>query len=226
MQHTNIEWCRNSDGSPGYTSNPVKGLCPVACPYCYARAIYRRFKWDERIRFEPDEFKGWHRTKAGSRVFVGSMIDLFHRDVNPAWVRTILEMVKLYPDRTFMFLTKQPQNLAKFSPFPANAWVGVSVTDTRMALTACLALQNIEVPVKYLSIEPMLHPVNLPADFLANCGISWVICGAQTQPTVLPKREWVEDLERSCGKAGIPVFEKESLKPLFPERELRREWPR
>ena len=40
-----------------YTLNPVKGLCPMACPYCYARAMYKRFKWNPKIRIT-DEYPG------------------------------------------------------------------------------------------------------------------------------------------------------------------------
>ena len=54
LNPTDIEWCRNADGTPGYTLNPVKGMCPVDCknqdgkPYCYARRIYRWLKLDPR----------------------------------------------------------------------------------------------------------------------------------------------------------------------------------
>ena len=44
MNLTKIEWC-------DYTINPVKGLCPMACSYCYARRMYKRFKWNPEIRF-------------------------------------------------------------------------------------------------------------------------------------------------------------------------------
>ena len=70
MQKSKIEWT-------DYTSNPLKGLCPVACPYCYARGMYHRFKWNPDIWFEPRELETWKRIPAGSKVFVGSTIELF-----------------------------------------------------------------------------------------------------------------------------------------------------
>ena len=45
MNKTKIEWC-------DYTLNPVKGLCPVGCSYCYARRLYRRFGWNPKIRLD------------------------------------------------------------------------------------------------------------------------------------------------------------------------------
>ena len=81
MSKTKIEWVKNPDGSQGETINPVKGLCPVGCSYCYARAMYKRFKWDPEIRFDN---KAWRKIlydiesyKNPSRIFVGSTIELF-----------------------------------------------------------------------------------------------------------------------------------------------------
>lgn len=50
---------------------------------------------------------------------------------------------------------------------------------------------------------------------LEEAGISWIIIGAQTKPTVMPKIEWVREIVEACDKAGIPVFLKDSLKPLL-----------
>jgi len=46
-------------------------------------------------------------------------------------------------------------------------------------------------------------------------GISWVIIGAQTKPYKPPKIEWVQEIVEACDKAGIPVFLKNNLAPLF-----------
>ncbi len=46
-------------------------------------------------------------------------------------------------------------------------------------------------------------------------GISLVIIGSQTRPTVMPEIEWVQEIVEACDKAGIPVFLKNNLKPLI-----------
>lgn len=50
---------------------------------------------------------------------------------------------------------------------------------------------------------------------LEEAGISWVILGSQTMPTVMPKIEWVREIVEACDKAGIPVFIKNNLADAF-----------
>lgn len=50
---------------------------------------------------------------------------------------------------------------------------------------------------------------------LEEAGISWLIIGAQTRPTVFPKIEWVKEIVMASDQAGIPVFLKDNLKPLL-----------
>jgi len=102
----------------------------------------------------------------------------------------IMMTVKQCPQHTFLFLTKQPQNLIKFSPFPENCWVGVTATSYKMLLDALWELQDIQAKVKYLSLEPLLdwtHSEKEPndhigyiADWIRRAGISWLILGACT----------------------------------------------
>lgn len=157
MQHSKIEWLQ-TDGKPGYSVNPVKGYCPVGCPYCYARRMYDRFKWDKTIRYADASWFGIDHLPP-SRIFVGSTIELFGDWVITAWMNCILDQVKLNPQHTFIFLTKQPQNLQKYSPYPPNAWVGVSVDGTdnaplgRMLYTG---FGKVQATVKFISFEPLL----------------------------------------------------------------------
>ena len=219
MQKSGIEWC-------DYTSNPVKGYCPMGCSYCYARRIYDRFKWDKTIRFVPKEFEEWGKAKAGSKIFVGSMIELFGKWVNDDWLEEIFKYTKYHPDLTFQFLTKQPQNLIKFSPFPDNCWVGVTATDRDSYNNAVWYLKDVSAKVRFLSFEPLLD--NPVAGILDNRHswpvmygsilqdvIDWLIIGAQTKPTVMPKLEWVKEIVEAADSAGVPVFLKNNLAPLL-----------
>ena len=117
-----------------YTINPVKGLCPMACTdnrgkeYCYARRLYGRFKWNPEIRLEPEVMSGVYLSHIKpSRIFVGSTVELFGEWVKPEWLKYIFEMCKVFPQHTFIFLTKRPQELARCSPFPDNCCIGASI---------------------------------------------------------------------------------------------------
>ena len=110
MNKTKIEWC-------DFSVNPVKGYCPVACPYCYARRMYDRFGWDRRIRFNADEICKAEAIKEPSKVFVGSMMELFGPWVPGYAMGLILGRVRAIPRHTFIFLTKKPENLSRWNAF-------------------------------------------------------------------------------------------------------------
>jgi len=51
--------------------------------------------------------------------------------------------------------------------------------------------------------------------------VNWLIIGAQTNPTVYPCIEWVQELLVAAHNAGdLPVFLKDNLRPL-----IEKEWP-
>jgi len=203
VNKTKIPWC-------DYTINPVKGLCPMACEYCYARRMYKRFGWDQEIRYNPNAFKGL--PSKPSRVFVGSTMELFGSWVERDWWHMTMAKCLSRPQHTFIFLTKCPQNLPK--EFPDNCWVGVTITNNH---TYIGDLARVKANVKYLSIEPLLEWRDFPAqkgnlsEVLHKLGINWVIIGSQTQPTRHPQREWVDEIISACDKASIPLFIKEPL---------------
>lgn len=209
MNKTKIEWC-------DYTINPVKGLCPMACSYCYARRMYKRFKWNPEIRFDRKALDQLAEIKKPSRIFVGSTIELFGDWIKWWWLKTTLDFCLLYPQHTFIFLTKQPQNLIKWSPFPDNCWIGVSCTSMEMLNKAINFLPFISSEVKFVSFEPLLlwECPNSELDFVfQDSSINWVIIGQQTpySPKTAPKIEWVTEIVEACDKAKIPVFLKGNL---------------
>ena len=74
-------------------------------------------------------------------------------------------------------------------------------------------------------MEPLLGPVNLSKSE----GLpQWIILGAMTGPGSAqrkPKREWVEDIVREADTSKIPVFMKDSLRPIIGEENMRRDLP-
>jgi protein gp37 len=228
MQKSRIEWCVNEDGTPGYTSNPVKGYCPNPdCPLgenCYARRWYRRFGWNRAIEFWTKELDLWTKLKPRSRVFVGSTIELFGPWVPSYYMDIILARVRENPQATFIFLTKKPENLRQWSPFPKNCWVGATVTDQKSAETNISTMWNVLAPVRFISFEPLLGPINLGLGFAY---IDWCIIGAETgtrkgKPPLSEVHKWAGEITKAADNAGRPYFLKDNLR--WPT--VHREWPK
>lgn len=228
LNRTGIEWC-------DITCNPVKGKCPMACPYCYARRLHDRFRWDPTVRYEPSVLTALDKLRKPSRVFVGSTIELFGPWVPDEWLEEILTAVAAHHQHIFIFLTKQPQNLRRFSPFPKNCWVGVTATGRGGLVNPVSPLLYVDAAIKYVSVEPLLNnpwSVGRWIDEIRDVGINWLIIGGQTGPWKPPPEQWVREIVEAADKAGTPVFCKPNLwqsgrqsRPWPPDL-MRQEWPR
>ena len=174
----------------------------------YADPFYPRL-WPERLGQIPLFGKALG-------IFVCDMSDLFGIGIPESWTRTILNHIGECQRHRFYLLTKQPQNLIKWSPFPDNCYVGVTATGYDAFNNALDKLKCIEAQVKFISIEPLLEAIPFYMERLAYCGINWLIIGAQTKPEKLPKIEWVQEVVEAADKADIRVFLKDNLDELVP----------
>ena len=137
-------------------------------------------------RFWPERLQAMNKMPLHKGIFVCDMSDLFGIGVPEEWTKKVLHECWFWKDSRFYLLTKQPQNLVKWSPFPDNCWVGVSATNAKMAEEAGFWLWEVKAKVKFISFEPLLEqiPVHF-ADYISEEveGIKWVIIGAQTSHT-------------------------------------------
>ena len=168
--------------------------------------FYPRF-WEERL----DDLRTWTPAymMPPRGIFVCDMGELFGDWIPREWQERIFDVIKQCSQHRFYLLTKQPQNLAKWSPFPQNCYVGVTATDNQMFNYALAHLSEVEASTKFISLEPLLsriEPVGIGSSI-----IDWLIIGAQTKPYKPPKIEWVEEIVRAADKAGIPIFLKDNL---------------
>jgi len=245
MNQTSIEWVKNPDGSQGYTWNPitgclnhVNGICKGGGFPCYAYKLANT-RLKERYlansilpihdepdheshhsdpfypRFWPDKLDQPLKRKKPAGIFTCDMSDLFGIGVPEQWTWSVLNFIKECSQHRFYLLTKQPQNLIKFSPFSNNCWVGATCT-SRMIVNGTLRhLMKVGAGKIFLSLEPLLDwedsSAKITGDRLLDAGIDWLIIGAQTKPVKKPEWQWVKDIIEAADTAGIPVFLKNNL---------------
>lgn len=208
MQHTKIEWA-------DYVFNPIKGMCPEACFYCYGRRLYRRFKMDPKPRFDKGELMSpiycHTRRPAGSRIFVCSTFEIFSPVADP-WRDEIFKVIEFGTRDTFIILTKRPENIDR--PMPPNVWLGVSVT-CRADLWRIDALSRCQTAVPFVSFEPLLEPVIPPNGIFS--GLKWAIFGKLTGHGRKndPASNDLSLMISGARVFGVPIFMKENLRNIW-----------
>jgi protein gp37 len=195
-------------------------------------------------RFWPERLEQIRKIKKPTGIFLDDMSDWMGDYWPEEWTQQELDVMRDCPQHRFYTLTKQPQNLIKFSPFPENCWVGVTATSRSLVHHTLPYLMQLGVKIKYLSLEPLLnwddHSTKLTAAHLLDANISLLIIGACTgtyeemhrrngytpatqlmrlddmgRYTLQPRIEWVQETMRAADKASIKVFLKDNLKPLI-----------
>lgn len=247
MQKTRIEWVRNPDGSQGYSWNPIKGLCPVGCWYCYAKSIYKRFykeylnrphydyHW-KNIQVRQSQWRvigSLENAKKPRGIFLCSTFELFHPitaektifDKRTTWRDAIFTTIKDSPQHRFYILTKFPQNIDR--PMPANVFLGVSVTGP-MDLWRVDALKSAKANLKFISMEPMLENLTITDAEMMKFA-DWVILGKLTQhgKRYDPCSTYLACLVHALSvKNKTPIFMKDNLRSIWGEGNLIQELPK
>lgn len=110
--------------------------------------------------------------------------------------------------------------------YPINVWIGTSVEDQIRADERIPALLKIPARRRFLSVEPMLEPVDLSmwlpngeadGDTTAKHNyehpedsIHWVIVGGESGPGSRPCNvDWVRSIVAQCAASGVPCFVKQ-----------------
>lgn len=215
MQKTRIEWVKNPDGSPGYSWNPIKGLCPVGCWYCYGKRYYQRFRANPAIRFSLLECATPLHRKKPSGIFVCSTFELFHPEVKQSQRELIFRVIKKCPQHRFYILTKFPENVDR--PMPDNVWLGVTSTGYPFK-NIFSDLGKSYSKIKFISFEPLLTAILLD-NWFWDYHFDWIIVGRLTGygHKYNPKREWIDKIVEKARKYSIPLFLKDNLKEIWGE---------
>jgi protein gp37 len=170
------------------------------------------------------------KEKKPQRVFVCSMADLFGEWVPDEWIEAVFKACEAAPQHTYYFLTKNPKHLQRSNLYGElsgmeNWWFGFSASNSEIYINSIFLQMpsGIVDSNLFVSLEPLLGKIdNLTIE---HSYPKWVIVGAQSNPTILPEREWILDIRKQCDDLKIPLFEKDSLTPLDLPGGLRREIP-
>ena len=213
--NTPIEWA-------DATWNPVTGCTKIArgCDNCYAARFTERFRGTPGHPFEngfdltlrPERLLQPLSWKRPRRIFVNSVSDLFHKEIPPDFLDQVFDTMELADRHVFQVLTKRSSLMQRYllrrygsGEAPRHIWCGVSVED-RAATVRIQHLKHAPVPIRFLSIEPLLGPVgDIDLD-----GISWVIVGGESGPHARPmKEEWVLHIRDLCQRRDVAFFFKQ-----------------
>ena len=144
------------------------------------------------------------------------MGDFFHEAVSFEWRHAIYKTIELCPQHIFVFLTKRPQNISSFwIPPKPNVWLGVSCENQARADERIPILLQIPAAVRFVSLEPMLGPIDLQQAHglyydKAGCDfrkIDWAIVGGETGPGARSLHpDWVRKIRDDCQAADVSLF--------------------
>ncbi len=181
MKNTAISWAT-------HTFNPWEGCQKVGagCDHCYAEARNARFSGGVAINWGPGAAR--RRTSAANwtnprrwaaaseaflalhghrqRVFCSSLADVFDNAVDPQWRADLFALIADTPQLDWLLLTKRIGNVKNM--LPANwgdgwphVWIGATVVNQAEADRDIPKLLDVPAALRFLSVEPMLGPIDL-----------------------------------------------------------------
>lgn len=216
-----------------HTFNPWWGCEKVseACKHCYAESMARRWGhqiWGRAAARRPLGDANWkqplawdrHARENGvrARVFCASMADVMEdrRDLDPLRER-LWKLIDRTPSLDWMLLTKRPENFLRLTSWrtrwPDNVWAGTTAETQAWAARRWAHLREVPAVVRFLSVEPMLEPMDLLGLTRSDADrpLHWVIVGGESGPGARrTDPSWFMELQRQSAIADIAYFLKQS----------------
>ncbi len=205
------------------TWNPVRGCTKITpgCKHCYAETFAERFRGVRGhpyengfdLRLVPEKLAEPLRWKTPRMIFVNSMSDLFHEEIEAAYITEVARVMEQATWHTFQVLTKRAERLSKLLQGPLafaaklpHVWWGVSVEDRRYGVPRIEHLRAAPAQTRFLSIEPLLEDLGS----LDLRGIHWAIVGGESGPGARElEKKWVISIRDQCRQAHVPFFFKQ-----------------
>ena len=178
----------------------------------YLDAVDAAGEWFGSAEFVPEAMEEPLRGTTPARIFVNSMADTFHPSVSRTYHAKLYAVMVQAHWHTYQILTKRPAEAIivtfDWAPHP-HIWLGFTSEDQHWFdqrwYTGCGFAQR--GFTSFVSLEPLLGPIVLPAEFLRLGRRTQVIVGGETGPHPRPmKPEWVRTLRDQCVEADVPFF--------------------
>jgi protein gp37 len=160
------------------------------------------------------------------------LADVFDNEVDPQWRFDLFKLIIATPNLDWLLLTKRVGNvqrmlcrvfscteadLANFVPTVLpNVWLGATVVNQEEADRDIPKLLATPARVRFLSMEPLLGPVDIepylkPCRFVLDGehvgttpAVDWVIVGGESGKDARPMHpDWVRSLGEQCEMAGV-----------------------
>ena len=239
-ENTKIEWCDHTF-NPWEGCQKVG----PGCDNCYAETRNARFSGGTAINWGPGaprrrtSSSNWNKPLAWNaqadafmaqhgrrqRVFCASLADVFDNAVPVQWRRDLFDLIAATPKLDWLLLTKRIGNarslyagayLDSARAWPENVWIGATIVNQAEADRDIPKLLAVPARVRFLSMEPLLGPVDIDTPSRLPCpnathvvmdpetgaheccrscdytglsdnwGIDWVIVGGESGPGARP----------------------------------------
>lgn len=251
-KNTNIEWT-------DHTFNPWVGCTKIspACDNCYAEVWAKRggkaanVKWGAGEERRRTSHHNWNQPlkwdaeakRLGIRykVFCASLADVFDNAIDPQWRSDLFDLIANTTNLDWLLLTKRIGNAGNMLPVPfdfdkhyPNVWIGATICNQEEANRDIPKLLAIDAAKRFLSMEPLLGPVDLTQIPISGHGhhelspivtanvlkrrkecpalpeLHLVIVGGESGPHSRPLHpEWVRSLRDQCDDAGVEFMFKQ-----------------
>lgn len=187
------------------------------------------------------------------RVFCSSLADVFDNVVPVQWRIELMALILATPNLDWLLLTKRIANAAGMleqafravhaqregwaDNVPPHVWLGATIVNQAEADRDISKLLSAPAAKRFVSIEPLLGPVDLtrialpsyaqglhmvPAPYIdalagyfdinasGQARLDWVIVGGESGPGARPMHpQWARSLREQCAAAGVPYLFKQ-----------------
>jgi DNA repair photolyase len=208
-----------------HTWNPIRGICPHACSYCFVSHTRAARFYTGPLRLAEHELKT--DLGGGNFIFVGSMVDMWAEDVDKYFIQETLQRCRHYFRNDYLFQTKNPARFEQWkASIPQQALLAVTIESDNIyrsvspgaptVVDRCAAFLAVRWPRKMVSVEPIMDFSPNFADWIKEISPEFVSIGADSKGHHLPEppagkvRELIAELEKFT-----KVIRKENLRRLL-----------